>query len=162
MLPAHLGIKGHTLLRLVSLYFRIFYPRGVWKLPGVRLAEGDVRGQLHSKALGAPCPLAHHRDIWCCSLSFVKCVCEINGVRLRMGGCSAFPSAEMSCFPLCCWKALCIRYWTGPRACSPGNNRNCLPVSWNFSKCSTAILKIHALEVLVIVSQAVCSGSRVW
>lgn len=53
MLPAHLGIKGHTLLRLVSLYFWMVYPLGVWKLPGVRLVEGGGRGQLHSKALGS-------------------------------------------------------------------------------------------------------------
>lgn len=53
MLPAYLGIKGHTLLRLVSLYFGMLYPPGVWMLPGVRLVEGADRGQLHSKALGS-------------------------------------------------------------------------------------------------------------
>lgn len=72
MLPAHLGIKGHTLLRLFSLYFWMFYPPEVWKLPGVRWAEG-VAGDSYAAEHLAPCALAHQRHL--VLLPFICQVC---------------------------------------------------------------------------------------
>lgn len=151
MLPAHLGIKGHTLLRLVSLYFWMFYPPGVWQVPGVRLAEGGGREQLHSKALGCLSSCTSQRHLVLFPFLCQVCLRDKWGEVQHGGlGCSAF---------LCCWKAVCICYWTGPWACSLWKNRNFLPVSWNFCKCSTVILKNHALEVFVIVPHVLWSGS---
>jgi len=86
MLPVYLGVKSHTLLRLASLVFPNILPSNGVKVRGcglvlcwVRLGRRGWRQVAEDSCAGhlAPAPPADIQ-LFCCSLSSVKCICKIN------------------------------------------------------------------------------------